>query len=255
MNEIYFCHPGKENEIKPKILSDIANARSRVLCAMAFFSDNDIADAILKQDIPDKRVILNNADFHREGNQTAKKIFYELDCMRLGTYYNMKNPSHMHNKILVCDDCVWIGSYNFTSFASSMNWENMLRIDQKDIVDKVVSEFEMMWLYSRIIKNKLEGAKCVECGKIVNDAIKHYAVFINTSRIDNGYFSEDAITTFCIEENDKEERLERCVQCGKMVPWYQIHIFDDTSSCVGVCLECTEEGVKLLSECDKEMYR
>ena len=104
MNDIYFCHPGRENEIKPKILKDIEMANNRILCAMAFFTDKDIADSIINKKVPDKRVILNNADFHREENETARKIFQTLSCIRLGTYYSVKkNSSHMHNKILICD--------------------------------------------------------------------------------------------------------------------------------------------------------
>jgi len=249
MNEVYFCHPGEENEIKEKILADIKTAKKRILCAMAFFTDEEISEALLEKDVIDKRIILNNADFYREESDVAKKIFFSLDCIRLGTYYNSnKKPSHMHNKILICDNTVWIGSYNFTYSASMSNWENMLRIDQDDIVEKVVYEFETMWLYAKIIKEKLQGARCLECGKIVNDAIKHYAVFINTASIINGYFEPEAIMTLCIEKNDREERYEKCAQCGRMVLSSQIIIIDDSSSFEGVCRKCAINDVKFWSK-------
>ncbi len=99
MNDIFFVHPGENNEIKKMIMDDINKAKEQVLCAMAFFTDEDISKTIMKSVVRDKRIILNNADFEREDNRVAKELFYYLDCMRLGTYYEgNKSGSHMHNK-------------------------------------------------------------------------------------------------------------------------------------------------------------
>lgn len=255
MNDIFFCHPGEENEIKNGIINDIKSSKSRILCAMAFFTDEDIECEIISSAVEDKRVILNNADFQRDDNKVARDVFNRLNCMRLGTYYEGdKRGSHMHNKILVCDNVVWIGSYNFTNQASKRNWENMLRIDEIEIVEKIVHEFESMWFYAQIIGDKLQGAKCKECGKIVSDPMKHYAVFINTSLVINGFFEEDAISTFCLEIHDNEERLEKCAFCGEMVTSSQVIIIDDSSSFVGVCRKCAIKEVKWLHRIDEEFY-
>ncbi|MSS07068.1 DUF1669 domain-containing protein [Clostridium sp. WB02_MRS01] len=251
MNDIFFCHPGEDNEIKKRVIEDIKVSQDKLLCAMAFFTDREIADEILKKEVVDKRIILNNADFQRDENAVAKRVFYNTNCIRLGTYYNeSKFSSHMHNKVLVCDDIAWIGSYNFTYPASKNNWENMLRIDQKELVEKIIYEFESMWLYSQAIKDNLQGVKCKECGKVISDPMKHYAVFINTSFISDGIFDEEAITTLCLETHDKEDRLEKCAECGKLVPASQIVIIDDSSSFIGVCRQCAINDVKFLSTPD-----
>ncbi len=253
MNDIFFCHPGKENEIKNRIIDDIRSTKSRILCAMAFFTDKDFECEIIDSCAEDKRIILNNADFQRDDNQVARDVFYRLNCMRLGTYYEGdKMGSHMHNKILICDNIAWVGSYNFTHQASKRNWENMLRIDELSIVDKIVYEFESMWFYSQVIEDKLQGARCKECGKIVTDPMKHYAVFINTSFVINGYFEDDAISTLCLDVHDKEERLEKCASCGKLVPSSQIVIMDDSSSFEGVCGKCAIEEMKWLHRVDED---
>ncbi len=82
--------------------------------------------------------------------------------------------------------------------------------------------------------------------------MKHYAVFINAACIVDGYFDEEAITTLCLDIHDNEERLEKCVQCGKMVPSSEIIIIDDSSSFEGVCRKCAMEDLKHWHISDQE---
>ena len=132
-NKVYFNRPGKESEIYNRIYKELKSAQHRILVAMAFFSDEELRNTIINnKNVDDKRIILNNSDLLRDYKEDSLKPSLkwaqeESYIVSLGTFTN-DYPSNMHHKFLIIDNCIWVGSYNFTKYAKDKNWESMVRI-------------------------------------------------------------------------------------------------------------------------------
>lgn len=62
---------------------------------------------------------------------------------------------HMHNKFMVVDnEFVLTGSFNWTYQAGSKNQENLLVVDNRYYVTKYVDEFEKLW--KSFLRNEVE---------------------------------------------------------------------------------------------------
>ena len=53
----------------------------------------------------------------------------------------------MHNKYVIIDRCLVItGSFNWTAKAVNKNQENILLLENKELAEKYLSEYEKLWL-------------------------------------------------------------------------------------------------------------
>jgi phosphatidylserine/phosphatidylglycerophosphate/cardiolipin synthase-like enzyme len=159
--EVFFNRPGQPFAIE-RLYREIRDARHRLTVASAWFTDTHIADAIIDSPAPDKLVLLNAADLGRgdkravtmikeeakRARDAAKEAFYHdrlpyppdprLRMFVLGSRDFTQGV--MHHKFIAIDDrMVWTGSFNFT-FNAQRNYENLVRIDDPDIVQRFHAE-------------------------------------------------------------------------------------------------------------------
>lgn len=152
----------------------------------------------------------------------------------------------MHHKFLIADNILWVGSFNFSSNATGFNWENVLRISDKEVIEQYYKEFKKMYLFGRsftvspwtevlfdLTKNactfcnpttekqkelsKKYGKcaqhsyiQCDHCNEIIEDPFQHYAVEVNKIQKVKEYYDLDPLEDDYYKASQKkgEERIE-----------------------------------------------
>jgi hypothetical protein len=184
----FFSRPGNTCEIREALLEGIKSANEKIYLSMAYIDDEEIISQIIESKVSDKRIILN-LDHVKRNLQNYESLFkghFDKITKVLGSdegYY-----STMHHKFVILDNCVWIGSYNFTNAAKERNWENMTCIEGSvELVKSYEEEFYHMWntgIYlSSELNNKIAYKAgtlfCKDCNEEINDVVKHFLVEFN----------------------------------------------------------------------------
>jgi len=134
--ENYFC---PEDNCKEKVVNAINNAKKRVYFMTFSFTDEDIANAILFKNIDIKGI------FEARGSGSEYSQYNRLKDFGLEVKKD-KNKKTMHHKVFIIDDnTVITGSFNPTGSGNYRNDENILIIHNKEIADKFLEEFELLW--------------------------------------------------------------------------------------------------------------
>ena len=169
--QVFFNKPARPLPTD-KIVADLLSAKSKIAVAAAWFTDIEIANAIIQSPALFKTLILNQADINR-GSRKAyallrdyfERLYHEQALRQFANQHDIPQEDlraisaawhdfpvaqytglHvigstdwqegvMHHKFILIDsDIVWTGSFNFT-YQARHNYENLLRI-----VDPAVSE-------------------------------------------------------------------------------------------------------------------
>ena len=139
------------SNIKEYLIASIDNANSKIKIAVAWFTNIELFEAILRALKRNILVELILIDDHINRNEFGLdfKLFIEYG----GHLYYSNKPKIMHNKFCVIDDKIIItGSYNWTYYAENKNWENIIAILNTNIASKYNSNFDL-------IKEQLEEVK------------------------------------------------------------------------------------------------
>jgi phosphatidylserine/phosphatidylglycerophosphate/cardiolipin synthase-like enzyme len=137
--EVYFA---SEDRPLPAIIQTI-NGAQRSVRFMAFsFTDFDMADAMINRSEAGVQV---QGIFERTGSTTEFSELRTLDCA--GVPVRQDGSSFfLHHKVVIVDESIVIvGSFNFSSNATTSNDENMLIIYDPTIAALYVQEFDRMW--------------------------------------------------------------------------------------------------------------
>ena len=127
-------------EIKQRIISEINKAEYSVKIAMAYFTDRDIARAIVeaKNNGVDVDVILSS----NSQNETVKYILEDAGVC-IDVFDTGDTRGIMHHKFSLIDNKISInGSYNYSFNASTNNVENVQISDDLSTYNQFNSEFE-----------------------------------------------------------------------------------------------------------------
>lgn len=228
-------------------MKDIKESEKRLLISVAYCSDKTLISEIIEKGNEkgfDKRIILNSPDMYRN-NSMAPLLKEYCNCMALGTWVSESDQSNMHHKFIICDNVLWVGSYNFTEYAKKNNWENMLRIEDEKVIEKFVMEFEYMWIVGDTINSYLDKNKCRKCGKVVLDPLSHFQVVVDAGeQIGSGF---PAFYVFCNEDGERKPYDTQCEFCGKKILSTQSIISNTTSYLAVYCLDCAYK--KLWTKC------
>ncbi|MDP9726538.1 hypothetical protein J2W44_005650 [Priestia aryabhattai] len=247
--EVFFSRPGKKGEIKERIITDIKYARKRVLISVYSFTSQEIAQVINKSKAFDKRIVHDSKVNPKKTKTNTPLItdekFIEENCAKLGYEY-----SQMHHKFIITDDVLWTGTYNLSFNADSNNWENMMRISDKDVVRKFVEEFDKMFVFSKAIDKQLNLKECRCCNDEVEDPFEHYRITHTTghgNRIlikkeSSAYYDEstqqivvssyvDDLNDFEIEDYKNSVYTAECLKGKESYEWAE-------------CCKCKEKGIK-----------
>ena len=131
MEQAYF------KNIKREIIPYLNDAKQEVVVAMAWFTSDDLFQALigcLGRNVSVELVLLDNA---------SNFMYYAPDFnefIKAGGILHIAKPEYgfMHHKFCVIDnEIVVTGSYNWTYYAETRNIENILISDQKEIIDLI----------------------------------------------------------------------------------------------------------------------
>ncbi len=139
MTKVYFS-PG--TDCLNAITETLKKAKRKALICVFTISDNRIVDAIKEMQLNgvDIKVISDNDKRYDRGNDVEYIAGLGIK-VRLDTTH-----AHMHHKFAVIDDKITItGSYNWTRSAETMNYENILLTDDKDVAKAYSKEFRKLW--------------------------------------------------------------------------------------------------------------
>jgi phosphatidylserine/phosphatidylglycerophosphate/cardiolipin synthase-like enzyme len=113
-------------EIKQRIISEIQKANNSIFLAMAWFTDRDIANAII--DAKNNDVFIDVILSSNSQNETVKQMFKAAN-ISIHAFETGDERGMMHHKFCLIDSKISInGSYNYSYNASNNNVENILAL-------------------------------------------------------------------------------------------------------------------------------
>lgn len=130
--------------IRNRIIPCLDNATKKIQVAMAWFTSNELFEALinaLNRDVDVELILLDNA---------INYMYYAPDFnefIEAGGKLRIAGPEvgFMHHKFCVIDDSLAItGSYNWTYYAETRNVENIVISDNSDIVMLFSDEFQRL---------------------------------------------------------------------------------------------------------------
>ncbi len=129
-------------EIKQRIISEINKANQSIKLAMAYFTDRDIAMAIVeaKNRKIDIDIILSS-----NGQNETVKLMLKGAGINIHAFDTGDARGIMHHKFCLIDNKITInGSYNYSLNASNNNVENIQISDDLSTYNQFLSEFERL---------------------------------------------------------------------------------------------------------------
>lgn len=129
-------------EIKQRIISEINNAKQCINLAMAYFTDRDIAMAIVEA--KNKKVVIDIILSSNAQNETVK-LMLKGAGISIHAFDTGDARGIMHHKFCLIDNKISInGSYNYSLNASNNNVENIQVSDDLSTYNQFLSEFERL---------------------------------------------------------------------------------------------------------------
>jgi phosphatidylserine/phosphatidylglycerophosphate/cardiolipin synthase-like enzyme len=141
--ETYFA---PEDEVASRIIAEIRQARSRIRFMAFVFTSDEIAGAMLER--AQEGVVVQGVMEARN----AERDYSEYERLRAEVHDVLPdgNPYIMHHKVIIIDDeTVILGSYNFTASADEDNDENVLVIHDAEVAALFVAEFGRVYEQAR----------------------------------------------------------------------------------------------------------
>lgn len=151
MTRVYF------DNIEKEIISAIDSAESRILIAVAWFTNQLIYDSLLQacqRQVVIKIILLDDI-FNR--NEFGID-FGSLSNKGAEVRFAVPSNGTMHHKFCIVDDKVITGSYNWTYHANQNN-ENIILTDEPDVVRNYCVEFENIFNMASPVKLPYEHLK------------------------------------------------------------------------------------------------
>ncbi len=131
-----------EGNVRKRIIELINNAKSSIDFMAFAFTDNDIAKAI--RDRAQDGIKVHGVVESRNANGTGS----DYEALRKAGVDVLKdgNPYMMHHKVIIIDQNIVItGSYNFTASAANKNDENVLIIHSPALAQQYTEEFKKVY--------------------------------------------------------------------------------------------------------------
>jgi phosphatidylserine/phosphatidylglycerophosphate/cardiolipin synthase-like enzyme len=141
--ENYFA---PEDEAQAQIIAEIQGAQSRIRFMAFVFTSDEIADAMIER--AREGVVVQGVIEDRN----AEGEYSEYERLRAEVHDVLPdgNPYIMHHKVIIIDDeTVILGSYNFTASAEDRNDENLLIIHDPEVATLFVEEFGRVYETAR----------------------------------------------------------------------------------------------------------
>jgi phosphatidylserine/phosphatidylglycerophosphate/cardiolipin synthase-like enzyme len=154
--ESYFS---PDDAVADQIMAEIQSAQERIRFLAFVFTSEAIADAMVERSRSGVAVqgIIEARNWDQSGSQADRLREAVHDILADGNRYSM------HHKVIIIDDeTVILGSYNFTNSAESYNDENLLIIHDVVVAGLFVEEFRRS--YEEAQRQAALGRKAVPAG-------------------------------------------------------------------------------------------
>ena len=124
-------------------ITEVVNTAEKSIHFMVFsFTHDDIGKAIGDRA---KDGVLVRGIFETRGSETEYSEYTQLRKKKLDVIQD-GNPYVLHHKVIVIDeDIVILGSFNFSNNADKSNDENILIVYNSDIADQFLAEFDRLY--------------------------------------------------------------------------------------------------------------
>jgi phosphatidylserine/phosphatidylglycerophosphate/cardiolipin synthase-like enzyme len=138
--ENYFA---PEDEVADKLIPLLEGAQSSVRFMAFSFTHDGIAQAMSDRA---KSGVAVQGVFEERGSDTEYSEYDKLKKVKGVEVRLDGNPYVMHHKVIVIDDeIVVLGSYNFSASADEQNDENVLVVYSADLAAHYLAEFQRVW--------------------------------------------------------------------------------------------------------------
>ena len=138
--EVLFS-PEQGEEILQTLESAIQSAEKRVYILIYSFTLDELAQAIIDkyEEGVDVRIILDKGQAGSKVTENLKQAGIPL-ILKAGS-----EGGYMHLKVLIADDTVLTGSYNYSNNTTYRSDENLLIIMDKGILEAHLVKFNQLW--------------------------------------------------------------------------------------------------------------
>jgi phosphatidylserine/phosphatidylglycerophosphate/cardiolipin synthase-like enzyme len=135
-----------ENDIQKRILSEIGKAEKSIAFMAFSFTSSEISEAMIKRF---REGVDIRGLFEKSGSYAKYSEFIKMKLEGLPVKVD-RNRYKMHHKVIIIDNFrVITGSYNFSKNASIRNDENILIIDNPDVAQHYIKEFNRLYYLKR----------------------------------------------------------------------------------------------------------
>ena len=137
--DVYFS---RVNDPEAAIIEELDKARKTIDIAMYYFTDRNLANAVIDAHNRGVRVRVYLDKDQKEAKYSKSRY---LTKYGIPIRYS-SNPYIMHHKFCVIDNtAVVTGSYNWTASAGKRNNENLLVIHDAEIAQEYSAEYNRLW--------------------------------------------------------------------------------------------------------------
>ncbi len=204
------------NNIESEIISSIRKSEKNLKIAVTWFTNQEIFIEILKKlENPEFEVhliVLND----RINNKKEGLDFQKLIESK-GNFYFSNSDNMVHHKICIIDNSTLItGSYNWTYYAENRNWENVVFIQNREIIEGYINEFD------RIIENHKKVKNIELVAQKVAETSNEYLNIDYTLQAENESRKGNDLTvakiyTELIRINTKKEEKEKILKARNKI--------------------------------------
>ena len=131
-----------EDEVATQLASLIESAQTSIRFMAFSFTHDEMGEAVLARA---KRGVDVQGIFETRGSETEYSELTALYCAGLPVRQD-GNPRTFHHKVLIIDDqAVVTGSFNFSANADESNDENVIIVSNSDVAAQYLQEFQRRW--------------------------------------------------------------------------------------------------------------
>lgn len=131
-----------EDEVMDELVPLIAHSRDNIKFMAFSFTHDDLGDAMLAKAADGVDV---SGIFETRGSKTEYSELPKMVCQGLAVRQD-GNPRTFHHKVIIIDDRIVItGSFNFSDNANDSNDENVIIVNNADIAQQYLQEFQRRW--------------------------------------------------------------------------------------------------------------
>ena len=144
-----FFSPG--DQCRDVIIDHVTRAIQRINICVFTISDDSISSAILTAHKKGVKIqVITDNDKSLDEGSDVERIAREGVAVRMD-----QTSNHMHHKFMVVDNQILItGSYNWTMSAARYNYENILVTTEAGVVKSFLQEFNQLWGAMMVLKRE-----------------------------------------------------------------------------------------------------